>query len=333
MIRYRCPTCSAQVYFANQKCLSCQTDLVFTPGKGFDAAGDVESCANRDQIGCNWRADQANGLCRSCAHSTLIPDLAVEGNAERWAKFEASKRILMRMLIVLDLPLSEPGDKGTPRPRFLFKGSDQVSQVIMGHADGDITLNIAEADDDYRVAERADMGERYRTLIGHLRHETGHAYWEVLVRPDEARLSQSRAIFGDDRLDYAKALDAHYKSEPPQGWQQSYVSEYATAHPYEDFAESWANLLHILDGLETAQSHGVSVTGRLGAVPQDPNQILQHLMQVPFDDLVAEWIALSVSLNALNETMGHASFYPFILSPKVGEKLEWIRGVIAAGKP
>ena len=50
-------------------------------------------------------------------------------------------------------------------------------QVITGHAQGLITIDIAEADDAERECHRQDMAEPYRTLLGHFRHEIGHHYW------------------------------------------------------------------------------------------------------------------------------------------------------------
>ncbi|WP_406736267.1 putative zinc-binding metallopeptidase [Thioclava sp. GXIMD4215] len=334
MMRYHCPSCRAEVYFGNDTCLSCGTELVFEPGRGFLdlRAEGLPACENRARIGCNWVADAQEGaqggLCLSCRHTTVIPDLSVEGNLQRWAEFEAAKRNLMRMAVLLDLPLT---DSAGPRPRFLFKAPDAGEAVVMGHADGDITLNIAEADDEYRAATRAEMGEPYRTLIGHLRHESGHAFWEVLVKPFPDRLAACRALFGDEREDYGQALERHYAQPAPAGWEQAFVSEYATAHPYEDFAESWANLLHILDGLETALCYGLMPAGHELAAPEAPRDILFWLLGIAMEDLVSAWIALSLALNALNDSLGHPSFYPFILTPKVSEKLDWVRQVIRQG--
>jgi hypothetical protein len=38
----------------------------------------------------------------------------------------------------------------------------------------------------------------------------------------------------------------------PANWQKSFISKYATSHPWEDWAETWAHYLHIMDMLETA---------------------------------------------------------------------------------
>ncbi|MER5170537.1 putative zinc-binding metallopeptidase [Thioclava sp. GXIMD2076] len=334
MMRYRCPSCGAEVYFNNQTCLSCNTALEFVPGQGFGAMGSaaLPACANRAIIGCNWAAEEEGGLCLSCRHTTVIPDLSTEEDVTRWAEFEAAKRNLMRMAVLLGLPLTDT-DGQTPRPRFLFKSPDAGEKVIMGHADGDITLNLSEADDDLRAATRAEMGEPYRTLIGHLRHESGHAFWEVMVRPYEDRLASCRALFGDDREDYGAALERHYANPAPEGWEQEFVSEYATAHAYEDFAESWANLLHILDGLETALGHGLMPEDHRLDAPSDQRQVLPWLLEIPMADLVSTWVALSLALNALNDSLGHPSFYPFVLTPKVSEKLDWVRQLIRQGAP
>ena len=90
------------------------------------------------------------------------------------------------------------------------------------------------------------MGEPYRTLLGHFRHEVGHYYWDLLVR-DGGRLEACRAVFGDDREDYGEALKRHYAEGAPADWQANFVSAYATTHAWEDFAETWAHYLHMVD--------------------------------------------------------------------------------------
>ncbi|OCX64566.1 hypothetical protein BFP70_11070 [Thioclava sp. SK-1] len=327
MIRHRCPHCRAEIYFDNLSCLSCGAALVFAPGEGMRAAPEAATCKNRARIGCNWQAlEGADGLCLSCAHTEVIPDLSIKGNTERWAKFEAAKRMLMRMLRHLDLPLTDGA--GARFPRFHFKGPDATGKVVMGHQNGLITLNIAEADDEYRISEREQMRESYRTLIGHLRHESAHAYWEALIQPNAQRLAEFRNLFGDERADYGDALKRHYKLGPPDGWERGFVSAYSTAHPWEDFAESWAHLCHMVDTMETALSWQLAPLGRLAPYAQGGFDLMHELLQAPFQDVVEEWISLSVALNALNSAMGHPSFYPFILGPKVSEKLDWIRTVI-----
>ena len=322
MRRYDCPTCGSEIFFHNTDCLTCGTALVFSPGQGF-AALDGNACVNRAAIQCNWTAYDEQGHCRSCRHTTVIPDLSVEGNTAKWARIEAEKRLLIRMLVLLGLPLDDA--EGDAMPRFEFKADvdDGSDRVLTGHADGIITLNIEEADDAARDAMRLAMGEPYRTLAGHLRHETAHWFEDRLTEGHPERLEALRAVFGDERADYAAALEAHYQNGPRAGWEESYVSAYAAAHPWEDFAETWAHVFHILAGLEVARAFALGGAGRPTA--------LADMVREPMADLVAEWITLSIALNAANAAMGHETFYPFVLTPPVTEKLDAIRALIVEG--
>lgn len=338
MRRFRCPACGAEIWFHNSGCLSCGAGLAFVPGQGFATLAGAEAdpaapappptCGNREIIGCNWAAEPGQALCRSCLHTTVIPDLSVAGNTERWASIERAKRALMRSLDALGLPLADAA--GAPLPVFVFMGdiiapdgTGAGEHVMTGHQQGTITLNIAEADDDERERIRIAMGEPYRTLIGHLRHEVAHHYWDVLVRDRDDWLARFREVFGDEREDYGAALARHYGDGPAPDWPARHVSSYAAAHPWEDFAESWAHLLHILDGLETAIAYGMTED------PALPRGGIRELCQLPMTQLADEWIALSIALNAVNEAMGHGSFYPFVLNPAVIDKLEVIRAGLA----
>ncbi len=104
---------------------------------------------------------------------------------------------------------------------------------------------------------RVQMHEPYRTLLGHFRHEVGHYYWDRLIA--ETRWQEGyRNLFGDERASYADALDHHYKNGAPDNWQESSVSAYATMHPWEDWAETWAHYLHMMDAVDTALGFGMS---------------------------------------------------------------------------
>lgn len=325
MQRYRCPRCQHEVFFQNTICLNCATELIFVPRERlFLDAGQspVGPCANRAAIACNWQAEGAGGLCLSCAHTTVVPDLGLAGNALRWERLETAKRALILMLLRLGLPLR--ATDGSPAPRFELKGDPidtAAPRVLTGHENGTITINIAEADDAERARIRAQMQEPFRTLAGHFRHEVAHHYWDGLTAEDPARLEALRAVFGDDRQDYGAALQRHYTEGAPSDWPQRFISAYASAHPWEDFAETWAHVLHMLDGLETAQAFGLMHSG----LPQR----LEGLVEVPMEDLARDWITLSVGLNAVNEAMGHETFYPFVLSAAVIDKLEAVRALIA----
>ncbi len=200
---------------------------------------------------------------------------------------------------------------------------------MTGHSNGLITLAIREADDDQRERMRVEMGEYYRTLLGHFRHEIGHYYWNLLIR-DGGRLDQCREIFGDDRQDYQKALEAHYAGSPSNDWQKDHVSIYAASHPWEDFAETWAHYLHIVSTLETAWLYGIAIAPLTPSAPHfsapaisaDPYVILD------FDGIMNAWLPLSMAVNSLNRSMGLQDFYPFVLTASIRRKLAFVHQVI-----
>ena len=128
---------------------------------------------------------------------------------------------------------------------------------MIGHRSGEITLDLDEADPASRERIRATLGEHYRTPLGHIRHELGHFVWLKLVASDPDRLGDFRALFGDERTDYVAALDSHYGRFDDGAWRDAHASFYASSHPWEDFAESWAQLMHVHDVVETGAEWGV----------------------------------------------------------------------------
>ena len=191
---------------------------------------------------------------------------------------------------------------------------------MTGHDNGLITLALKEADDVTRERVRSEMGEPYRTLLGHFRHETGHYFWDRLVATNEGLLNAFRSLFGDDRQDYDQALQKHYGEGPPQGWQDSFISMYATTHPWEDFAETWAHYLHIVDTLETAGAFGMKVKPR-AAIDFDPYKTRR------WDVLIDAWLPIEFATNSMNRSMGLTDLYPFVLSPKAIEKLAFVHAM------
>ncbi len=249
----------------------------------------------------------------------------------RYRKMEMAKHHLFYTMIKLKLPLKNRIDDPQGGLAFDFL-SDQVdangnvTAVLTGHDEGLITINVAEADDAEREKRRTQMGEPYRTLLGHFRHEIGHYFWDKIVRDcGEEALEKCRAVFGDEREDYGQALQRHYSTGAPPDWQNNFVSTYATAHPWEDFAETWAHYLHIVDTLETARSFGIKVRPRIkigheleAQVDFDPHKAKN------IDELIENWLPLTYAVNALNRSMGQPDFYPFILSPVVIAKLGYM---------
>jgi hypothetical protein len=348
---FACQACGNLLYFENVRCESCGRTLGFIPARtelsALEEAGDAawsaladgdapfRFCRNADFGVCNWLvpADGRDDLCLACRHNRTIPDLSVPGNAGLWAKIEVAKRRLFYSLLRWRLPLAGRQDDPVRGLAFDFLADPPESHataVMTGHDDGLITLAIREADDAEREKIRLEMGEPYRTLLGHFRHESGHYFWDRLVAPNEAMLATFRDLFGDERTDYAEALQRHYGSEANAGWMQSFVSGYASSHPWEDFAESWAHYMHIVDTLETAGAFGISVRPRLA-----PERLSAEIGFDPYraekvETLIDAWLPLEFATNSLNRSMGHMDFYPFILSGEVIAKLGFVHSLIHA---
>lgn len=325
MRRFTC-RCGQRVFFDNTRCLSCGVTLGFDPVsqdlKPLDPADDMllidasgaryRHCENRRQHNvCNWllREEDTHSYCTACRLNEVIPHLDVPGNRMLWSRMEQAKRRLLYTLRSVGLPLHAPGAASGLRFRFLEdrrRNPDVLEPFVMtGHVAGTVTINLAEADDVSRYAVREQMWERYRTLLGHLRHETGHYYFSYLVA-DPVTLAEFRDLFGDELSDYAAAIQAYYAAGVPSDWPEQHVSAYAAAHPHEDWAETFAHYLHIVDALETAEAVGL-------VRPTDANR----------PGWILEWMELSVTLNELNRSLGTDDPYPFVLSPPVIAKLEF----------
>ena len=294
------------------------------------AAAAWRFCENAAHDVCNWMVPvrSAERFCAACRHNRVIPDLGRDGNLMRWRKLEEAKHRLFYTLLRLRLPLADRRDDPGFGLGFDFledlPGQPPGSpRVMTGQDDGVITLNIAEADDAVREGLRQKMGEPYRTLLGHFRHESGHYFWDRLVR-DGGHLDACRALFGDDRADYEAALRRHYAHGPPPDWQARTISAYATSHPWEDFAETWAHYLHIVDTLETARAFAMDLRPHEGAAQGD----LDPYAARSIDDLVACWLPLVFAMNSLNRSMGQGDLYPFVLSPPVVGKLGFIHALV-----
>ncbi len=220
------------------------------------------------------------------------------------------------------------GERLRVKFEFLADSQQNMAPVLTGHADGVITLNIAEADDVERERRRHELGEPYRTLLGHFRHEVGHYYWNLYINGTD-RLTDFRELFGDEQADYTQALAQHYQNGPAADWQSKHVSSYASAHPWEDWAETWAHYMHITDTLETAVACGLSLRPKrqdeptLLVPPSKGNEFFKS-----FDLLIESWFPLTYVLNNLNRGLGLQDSYPFVLPPPVIEKLRFIHAAI-----
>jgi len=278
---------------------------------------------------CNWALPEqdANEYCLACQLNETIPDLSQPQVFESWQRLEIAKRRLLFTLMELGLPIETKAQNAEAGLAFAFKadGADG-EKVLTGHCDGLVTINIKEADAPTREQTRVSLGERYRTLLGHFRHESGHYYWDRLVK-DSDQLEAFRALFGDEQESYEDALKRHYGG-PKQNWADEYVSSYATMHPWEDWAETWAHYLHMVDTLETSQAYGLALkpkpVGGASAEPVTARRV--HLGN--FDDLIEAWVPLTVALNSLNRSMGLPDLYPFVLAERVIEKLAFVHRVV-----
>lgn len=290
-------------------------------------------CENARHEACNWMVPVASeeSFCLACRHNRTIPNLSSLENLAQWRKIEAAKRRAFYGFIRLKLPLRNRAEEPGTGLAFDFLADppeEGAPKVMTGHDNGLITLALAEADDAERTRRRTAMGEPYRTLLGHFRHESGHYFWDRLVR-DGGRLEECRAVFGDDREDYAAALQRHYKEGPPANWQERFVSTYATAHPWEDFAETWAHYLHIVDTLEMARAFGIGIdpaADRAGALTAEVD--FDPYLMTEIAPLMAAWVPLTAAVNSLNRCMGTPDLYPFVLSPLVVAKLGFIQALV-----
>ena len=350
---FNCDHCGHLVFFDSVQCLQCGSTLAFLPDELTMAAltpapqdgADLwrrrgergasqhsgrlyRLCLNASRYqACNFAvpANDYDELCASCRQTRVLPDLTHAAHLGRWMQIEAAKRLLFYTLARLGLEPA-PGRSG---PVFAFLAEwPGGPAVLTGHHSGTITLNVAEADDDERARRRIALGEPYRTLIGHLRHESGHFYWDQLVR-DGGRLDDFRRVFGDERQDYAAALNAHYAKGSPPDWTARHVSAYAASHPWEDWAETWAHYLHMVDLLETAASYATEVTipGIYGA--QRSSAIDPFGTPAPdFDAMVQHLVPLTLMLNSLTRSLGQPDAYPFALAQQALAKLRFVHDVV-----
>ncbi|MBL0418992.1 putative zinc-binding peptidase [Ramlibacter sp. AW1] len=355
---FNCQVCGQALYFENDRCLGCASRVAFLPdGLAMAAIEPAREggeewqvrpgtghrggppryrlCRNAQEHGiCNFcvPVHDPNTYCVACRLTRVLPDLSREGNLQRWYAIEVAKRRLFYTLARLGLIAVDPPPGHVEKLSFEFL-QDQPGQAVMtGHADGLITLNVAEADDDERARRRVQLHEPYRTLLGHLRHESGHYYWDLLIR-DGGRTEGFRAVFGDESADYGEALRRHYETGGcPPSWQAAHVSAYATSHPWEDWAETWAHYLHMVDLVETAGAHQTRVALPAGGGPHDTPEVIDpfEATGVEFDDLVRRWAPLTLLVNSLNRSLGQPDAYPFALSPGALRKLRYVHDVIEA---
>ncbi|HEX5909856.1 MAG TPA: putative zinc-binding metallopeptidase [Thermoleophilaceae bacterium] len=308
MRAFTCGNCGRLAPFESNRCLHCGAEHGFDWGERELVAfwpDERARCRHRATAACNAVVAAEGDACAACALTRTRPADDDPAGFARFAEAEAAKRRLVFELAELGLPL----DGGLAFDML----SSEREPVTTGHADGVVTIDLAEVDDAHREAVRAQMAEPYRTVLGHLRHEIGHYYQPIVVADWDA----CRSLFGDEREDYQQAMNRHYEHGAPDDWPQRYVSAYATMHPWEDWAETFAHYLHIADTVQTALAYGVRVEGPPGLAPMPPDE-------GEFSTILASWLPLTYALNALNRSMGAEDLYPFVLVPPVIEKLEFV---------
>lgn len=340
--------CGAVVFFENNQCLSCGSELGWCPACESigaihkDANGQyycshascgaplskchnyaVEHVCNRCTLTEKVTGETEN-LCDYCRFNETIPDLSVEGNREKWQRIEVAKRRLLYTLDTLNIPYGSSKEgfevplsfdfKGdSSKKSFLWFNMSKHEQVFTGHADGKVTINIREADDIEREKARISFGEAHRTVIGHFRHEMGHYFWDLLVK---GKCEQEYvAIFADHKNpDYSTALEHYYEHGPKAGWQSHYISAYATMHSWEDFAESFAAYLDMVSVVDTA-FHAFSLNSL-------------NPITASFKDIAKEYAQLGLFMNEMNRAVGLIDLVPEVHTQAILRKIEFIHDLL-----
>lgn len=343
-----CGRCGQRIFFENTHCGNCGAALGFVPAELAFAAFEIDADGAWQRVGregpaqrpctnyrlenvCNWMvpAESPNALCLCCNTTHTIPELSKPENRAYWLLLEQAKRRLFYSLVALQLPAPSKNEDAEHGLSFLFLEEVQPKEkVLTGHDEGVITLNIAEADDARREQMRLHLHEPYRTLLGHFRHEIGHYYWDRLIA-ESPWIDEYRTLFGDERADYGEALKQHY-ANPVQDWPQRFVSSYASSHPWEDWAESWAHYMHMQDGLETAVAWGLRLDHAVpGGAAVEP-RIVDATVSPLRPTLIEQWLPVSQFINAMDRSLGSHDSYPFVLPEAAIAKLEFVHKVISA---
>ncbi|MEP1086757.1 putative zinc-binding peptidase [Algoriphagus sp.] len=341
---FECGNCSHTLFFENLSCEKCghltgydhlsAEMLTFQPNTHplvSDRKGIAyKYCQNREFGVCNWLipAEDNREFCPACELNRTIPNLSDSENFSKWQKLEVAKHRLVYQLLALRLEILPQETNPEIGLCFDFIARQGDSKIMTGHANGVVTILLSEADSVHREQMRKQLSEPYRTLIGHFRHEVGHYFWDRLINRDQKVLGDFRAIFGNEQADYAASLKTYYQNGAPENWQDSCISQYATSHPWEDWAETWAHYLHIMDMTETAYYFGIAVRPKVknmalgGSADFDPYTVQDFLT------IYNAWAPISFSINSLNRSMGIPDAYPFVVSHAVVEKMKFIHHLV-----
>jgi len=340
---FQCGHCNHPLFFENNKCENCgrlsgyrdldRQMLTFNASSSslFSDREKIEYkyCKNKELRVCNWLLVKNNpqDYCHACQLNRTIPNLSDEKNYPKWQNLEVAKHRLIYQLqkIGLDLPSKMTNAEGLCFD-FITKYND--TKIMTGHNNGVITILLREADPVLREKAKKEMQESYRTLIGHLRHEVGHYFWEQLVFKNQDVLSAFRTIFGNEEADYNDALQSYYKNSAPDDWRNQYISKYASSHPWEDWAETWAHYLHIMDMVETAHFFGLEVNSTTISENMKIASTFDPYTIRDFETIVRTCVPLSFAVNSINRAMGIPDVYPFSITPTVIKKINFIHDLL-----
>lgn len=343
MKTFQCGNCNNAIFFENYTCDNCghlsgyrdtdRTMLTFDPNQE-ELISDREHtafkyCKNKAYNVCNWilEKDSPEDYCTACQLNRTIPDLTDRDNFSNWCNLEIAKHRLIYQLQKVGLTLVNK-QRDEAGFSFDFVSKKNNPSIMTGHANGIITILLQEADSVVREKMRKQFLEPYRTLIGHLRHEVGHYFWDRLVYKNPSVLQEFRALFGNEEQDYSEALKSYYKNGAPDKWQTSFITKYATAHPWEDWAETWAHYLHVMDMVETSYFFGIKVQPKevLGQMATDVS--FDPYTITDFQAVINTCIPLSFAVNSINRAMGVPDVYPFVITPNVVEKMKFIHHLL-----
>ncbi|MGZ8802701.1 MAG: zinc-binding metallopeptidase family protein [Mycobacterium sp.] len=348
MRAFACPVCNSFTPFEADRCAACWSAVgLHLPTNSMVVLdGDVARvdgqhwirCTQSEPLGCNWLVpDQENAAYQRgrCLSDSLIrrePDVSDTLAREKLVPTAGALRRLVYQLIDIGLPVEPFWRRDGGLAFDLLSSYSEEQRVTIGHANGVITIDLVESLDAYRESLRVRLGEPYRTMLGHFRHEVGHYYQNVLVEngPGADRyLAECRELFGDERASYSEAIDRHYQFGAPADWDRDYISEYATMHPWEDFAECFAHYLHITDTIDTSREAGMVLHADKVrfAAPRDVTPLASY-DEVPVERLLYDWKWISLFFNRVNTAMGKNPLYPFAIPEPVVAKLGFVHQVV-----
>jgi hypothetical protein len=349
---FKCDNCNNVLYFENSSCTKCGHTLGFVPTEldlhtlvpvpnanqvysvYNDKSKQYKFCKNHQYGVCNWliSANDPAAFCTSCEMNHVIPNLANNEHLRAWGLIEAAKHRLIYTLLQFKLPLvSKVKDPEKGISFDFLTDNNNVPRILTGHENGLITINVEEAFDYKREFNRNQLNEPYRTLLGHFRHESGHYFWDRII-DNTPYLGKFRQLFGDERVSYEQALQQYYNTGAPANWQSNFISAYASSHPWEDWAETWAHYLHLIDTLETASSFGIDISPKY---PGAKGEFKASIRVNPYNyrnfrSLIDIWTPLTLAMNSLNRSMGNHDAYPFVLNEKAIQKMSFVHEVCMA---